>query len=179
MTSEAALKFKICMVGTFGVGKTSLVTRFVKSSYSEKYLTTLGVKVDKKEVTTQGRPITLMLWDLAGKDALTDIKPANLGGSSGYILVADGSRRSTLDAAIELQDHVEKQLGKLPFTLVVNKADLRDTWEVDETDLDRIRTLGWTFLLTSAKSGEAVEALFLGLAERMVHSTVQDKDSHA
>ena len=170
MTTEPRKK-KICMVGMFGVGKTSLVARFVKSIFSDKYLTTLGVKIDKKNVTVRGEEITLMLWDLAGKDALTEIKPTNLAGSSGYILVADGTRRSTLDQAFELQAHVEGLLGKIPFTLVLNKADLRDSWEIDASDLDRIAALGWTSLLASAKTGEAVEDLFLSLATRMLDGT--------
>ena len=64
------------MVGAFGVGKTSLVARFVRSIFSDKYLTTLGVKIDKKTVNIDGQEMTLMLWDLAGEDALTQIKPS-------------------------------------------------------------------------------------------------------
>ena len=165
------MKKKICMVGMFGVGKTSLVARFVKSIFSDKYLTTLGVKIDKKDVTLRGEEVTLMLWDLAGKDALTEIKPTNLAGSSGYILVADGTRRGTLEQAFELQTHVENLLGKLPFTLVINKADLRETWEIDQSDLDRVAALGWTLLIASAKTGQAVEDLFLNLATRMLDGT--------
>jgi len=98
---------KICMVGSFGVGKTSLVARYVKSIFSDKYLTTLGVKIDKKSLSVDGEEVNLMLWDLAGEDALTVIKPMQLRGASGYILVADGCRASTLDAAIDLQSRVE------------------------------------------------------------------------
>ncbi len=159
---------KICMVGSFGVGKTSLVARYVKSIFSDKYFTTLGVKIDKKSLSVEGEEVNLMLWDLAGEDALTQIKPMQLRGASGYILVSDGCRVSTLDAAIDLQSRVEAELGSLPFTCVVNKVDLRDNWEVDDAALDRLRTLGWSFLLTSAKSGVGVEALFQSLAERMV-----------
>ena len=166
---------KICMVGTFGVGKTSLVARYVKSIFSDKYLTTLGVKIDKKPLSVGGQDVTLMLWDLAGEDALTQIKPMQLRGASGYILVADGCRASTLEAAIDLQTRVEAELGKIPFTCVVNKLDLRESWEVDDAALDRLSALGWTFLLTSAKSGEGVEELFQGLAERML----REKEGHA
>jgi small GTP-binding protein len=159
---------KVCMVGAFGVGKTSLVARFVKSIFSDKYLTTMGVKIDKKAMTVGGQELTLMLWDLAGEDALTQIKPTQLRGSSGYILVADGCRASTLEAAIDLQSRIEADLGNLPFTCVVNKADLRDSWQVDGAALERLSGLGWNFLLTSAKSGEGVEDLFEGLAVRML-----------
>ena len=159
------------MVGAFGVGKTSLVARFVKSIFSDKYLTTLGVKIDKKSLNVGGQELTLVLWDLAGEDAFTQVKATQLRGSSGYILVADGCRASTLDAAIDLQSRAEAELGKVPFTCVVNKADLRESWEVGEAALDLLATLGWPVLLTSAKSGEKVEELFQGLAERLLQAT--------
>jgi small GTP-binding protein len=165
---------KICMVGTFGVGKTSLVARFVKSIFSDKYLTTVGVKIDKKALIIDGQEVTLMLWDLAGEDALTQVKSTQLRGSSGYILVADGCRASTLDAAIDLQSRVEAELGKVPFTCVVNKADLRESWQVGADALERLSALGWTMLPTSAKSGEGVEELFQELASRLL----QEKAAH-
>ncbi len=159
---------KICMVGTFGVGKTSLVARFVKSIFSDKYLTTLGVKIDKKVLTVAGEEVNLMLWDLAGEDALTQVKASHLRGAAGYILVADGCRKSTLEAAVDLQVRVEGELGAVPFTCVVNKLDLRASWEVDDAALAGLSARGWQFLLTSAKSGDGVEELFAGLAERML-----------
>jgi GTPase SAR1 family protein len=105
---------------------------------------------------------------------LTQINPMQLRGASGYILVADGCRASSLDAAIELQSRVEAVLGKIPFTCVVNKLDLRESWEVDDAALEKLSGFGWPYLLTSAKSGEGVEALFLGLAERMVQENRAD-----
>ena len=165
---------KLCMIGSFGVGKTSLVARYVRGIYSDKYLTTLGVKIDKKSLTVDDQDVNLMLWDLAGEDAITQIKPMQLRGSSGYILVADGTRASTLDAAIDLQSRVQAELGPVPFTCVVNKVDLRETWEIDETEITRLADLGWPFLLTSAKSGEGVEELFQMLAERIVREKNSD-----
>ena len=97
------IKKKICMVGAYGVGKTSLVSRFVNSMFSEKYQTTVGVKVDKKVVQHSTGEVTLMLWDLAGEDAVTTVRPAHVKGSAGYILVMDGLRRNSLGVAIDLQ----------------------------------------------------------------------------
>ena len=160
---------KICMVGAFGVGKTSLVARFVRSIFSDKYLTTIGVKIDKKALTVGSEDVTLMLWDLAGEDAVTQVKPTQLRGSSGYILVADGCRAGTLEDAIDLQARVQAEVGNVPFACVVNKADLRESWEVDTAALERLTERGWTLLLTSAKTGEGVEELFERLAARMLH----------
>ena len=159
---------KICMVGAFGVGKTSLVARFVFSIFSEKYQTTIGVKIDKKQIEVDGQDITLMLWDLAGEDALTQIRPPHLKGAAGFILVADGCRRSSLEAAQSLQGRVQEAAGAVPFVLVVNKADLRDTWEVQPADLDPLIAQNWPVLFASAKSGEGVEELFRELAVRML-----------
>jgi small GTP-binding protein len=168
---------KICMVGTYGVGKTSLVERYVHSRFEDKYLTTLGVKITKKPLDIAGQEVNLMLWDLAGKDKLTTVSPMNLRGASGYLLVADGTRAHTLEALFELQELVQTAVGDVPFTCVINKLDLREQWEVNDASLARLDELGWKHMLTSAKSGEAVEELFLGLAERMLEEPESDGES--
>ncbi len=165
---------KICMVGAFGVGKTSLVSRYVHSIFSEKYQTTVGVKIDKKMVTTPRGDVTLVLWDLAGEDALTTVRPAHLRGSSGVILVVDGSRRKTLDAALDLHSRVIQAAGSIPFVCVINKADLRDSWEVQQTEISELASRGWTVIETSAKTGAAVEQMFQTLTNAMM----QEQDVH-
>jgi small GTP-binding protein len=162
------IKKKICMVGAFGVGKTSLVSRFVHSIFSDKYQTTVGVKIDKKVVQHATGEIDLILWDLAGEDALTTVRPAHLKGSSGYILVMDGSRRNTLGVAIDLHGRVTQAIGDVPFICVVNKADLRQSWEIQQLDLDDLASRGWTVVETSAKTGTAVEGVFHTLTDRMM-----------
>jgi hypothetical protein len=169
------LKKKICMVGQFGVGKTSLVRRFVDSIFGESYLSTVGVKIDRKDVAVGSKPMRLMLWDLAGEDERTQLKMSHLRGASGYILVADGCRAASLAKAIELQQRILEQFGSLPFVLVLNKADLRDQWEVQETaGLGQ----GWTTLETSAKTGLGVEQMFLALAGKLVdeNSALEDAE---
>jgi GTPase SAR1 family protein len=69
--TEPVLQKKICMLGGFSVGKTSLVKRFVASVFSEAYLTTVGVKIDKKTVHLGERAVNLILWDLAGEDDIS------------------------------------------------------------------------------------------------------------
>ena len=82
---------KICMLGSFGVGKTSLVARFVSGIFSTKYISTVGVKIDKRELKVDGRDVLLMVWDLAGEDSRSQVKTAYLQGAAGYFLIVDGT----------------------------------------------------------------------------------------
>lgn len=156
------------MVGAFATGKTSLVSRFVFSLFSEKYLTTVGVKIDKKALDVKERNVNLILWDLYGEDEFQKIRLSYLRGSSGYLLVVDGTRRSTLEKAFSLQTRVEETIGKVPFVLVLNKWDLTDEWEIDNTEIDEIVQKGWTVMKTSAKNGLGVEEVFHTLAHKIV-----------
>ena len=115
---------KICLLGGFGVGKTSLVSRYVHSIFSDKYLTTVGVKIDKKSVTLDGTDVDLVIWDLYGQDDYQKVRMSYLRGAAGYLLVADGTRRSTLDTALALHDSAQATVPNASFTLVINKADL-------------------------------------------------------
>ena len=159
---------KICMLGASAVGKTSLVARFVKSVFSEKYHTTVGVKVDKKTVAVDGAETTLMLWDLYGEDEFQKLQQSYLRGSAGYVLAVDGTRRETLDRAVVLQSRAEEIVGKVPFVLVINKSDLSDKWEVDDTALAALTERGWPSFKTSARTGAGVEEMFLSLAAAML-----------
>jgi small GTP-binding protein len=159
---------KVCMLGAFAVGKTSLVARYVKSVFSEKYLTTVGVKVDKKDVTIDDRHVSLMLWDINGQDDYQAVQQSYLRGTSGYLLVVDGTRRATLETVAKLQQVVESVAGPVPFVVVLNKADLSQEWQVDERGLMKIADRGWPIVRTSAKTGEGVEETFVKLTRAML-----------
>jgi small GTP-binding protein len=161
------LQNKICMLGGFGVGKTSLVSRFVSSIFSDRYLTTVGVKIDKKKVSLDAGEMTLMLWDIYGQDELQTIRDSYLRGATGYLLVADGTRHSTLERAVSLQKHAESVIGRVPFLLLLNKRDLDREWQVDEKRLVTLVEQGWRVVKTSAKTGEGVEEAFTTLAREM------------
>ena len=159
---------KICMLGPFAVGKTSLVTRFVDSIFSETYHTTVGVRIEKKALQLGGKEWHLIIWDLAGEDEFLQLRPSYLRGSSGYLLVADGTRRATLDAAVKMQQRVCDTIGDVPFVLLLNKSDLADEWEVAERTTAALSTRGWTWLKASAKTGIGVEEAFLTLVGKMM-----------
>ena len=159
---------KVCMLGAFAVGKTSLVSRFVTSMFSDKYLTTVGVKIDKKALTVGDREVTLMLWDIHGQDEFQTVKQSYLRGSAGCLLVIDGTRRGTLDIAASLQLMAERVAGSIPFVIVLNKADLASEWQVDERGLKKLAEQGWPVVRTSAKTGEGVEDTFVKLTRAML-----------
>ena len=156
------------MIGAFSVGKTSLVSRYVQSIFSETYLTTVGVKIDKKTVDVSGRTVNLILWDVAGEDDISALRMSYLRGAAGYVLVADGTRPSTLDVALSLRERVQAEYGPLPFVLLLNKYDLTDQWEIGDATLASLRDSGWWARQTSARTGEGVEAAFQHLATSLV-----------
>lgn len=161
---------KICMLGGFAVGKTSLVRRFVSDVFSDHYQTTIGVTVEKKGVTIGDQDVMLMLWDLYGEDEFQHVRDSYLRGSSGYILVMDGTRKATLETALKLQQAVVRTVGSVPFVSIINKSDLRSEWEIDESAIEHLREQGWTVLFGSAKLGQGVEELFGSLASQIVHA---------
>jgi hypothetical protein len=155
---------KICMLGGYGVGKTSLVARFVHSMFSDKYLTTVGVKIDKKSMHVGAEQVDLILWDIYGEDDFQKVRMSYLRGAAGYLLVVDGTRRSTLDTAIALQESASKTIGQAPFLLLLNKADLEPSWEIDTAAIADVERRGWHVVRTSALSGAGVEDAFTRLA---------------
>lgn len=159
---------KVCMLGTFAVGKTSLVRRFVESIYSDKYHTTVGVKVDKKLVQVDDKELMLMLWDIEGSQDEHDLRTSYLRGASGYLLVVDGTRQDTLYTALAIQTRVEETIGSVPFLLLINKADLTDEWVITNREIEALEQKKWDVIRTSAKSGMGVEDAFLKLAKKLV-----------
>jgi len=164
---------KICMLGSFAVGKTSLVAQFLTKGFSEKYHTTIGVKVDKKTVEVAGNSVDLILWDIQGEDSTQQLYLSYLRGISGYLLVVDGTRRATLTTAINIQSTVSSLLGpQVPLVVLVNKRDLEADWEVRESDLLELTQRSWYVAKTSAKTGEEVEQAFLRLATQVMQRNV-------
>ncbi|MGE0552702.1 MAG: Rab family GTPase [Gemmatimonadales bacterium] len=159
---------KVCMVGVYGTGKTCLVQRFVHSIFSTRYQSTVGVKIDRKVVVVGEEPVTLLLWDLEGRDHSHDIAPSYLRGAHGLLYVVDGTRRDTLDQVFELRDLAERAAGPVPSVIALNKNDLRDDWVLESGDIDRLASASWHPLRTSAKTGEGVEAAFGWLARATV-----------
>lgn len=162
------LQKKICLLGAFGVGKTSLVRRFVDSIFSDAYLTTVGVKIDKKVMSADGtEPMALILWDIAGEDEVAAVRVSYLRGAAGYLLVVDGTRPETLDTAESIQARIGAEIGNAPFIALLNKSDLQEEWALPAERIAALEATGWTFARTSAKTGMGVEESFEDLAGRL------------
>ena len=159
---------KICMIGSFAVGKTSLVRRYVESIYSDKYITTVGVKIDKKLVKVANKELMLMLWDIEGAQTEHELRTSYLRGTSGYLLVADGTRQDTLYQALALQARVEDVVGPVPFLLLLNKADLTEEWVISNREMEALDLKKWSVIRTSAKNGLGVEEAFSALSEKLL-----------
>lgn len=161
------LRKKICMLGGAGVGKTSLTRRYVDAMFSDAYLSTVGVKIDHKQIDVDGTPLGLVIWDVQGQDEARSIRPSFLKGAAGYALVVDLSRPESLDVAIEVRDAVRVFVGDLPYVLVLNKSDLVEPGELDVSELADDAA---TTVMASAKLDTGVDELFRELGLCLVNS---------
>ncbi len=158
---------KVCMIGVFGAGKTSLVQQYVHSKFSEKYHSTVGVKIDRKSVDVDGEQMTLVLWDVAGKEADEDIPASYVRGAHGVIFVVDLTRRATWEELPALNGMVQGAAGVIPTVVALNKADIPEQWVIGVDEEQRLSSQ-WTTIHTSAKTGQGVEDIFQTIARAML-----------
>ena len=151
---------KIILAGDVGVGKTSLIRRYVHKVFSEEYRATLGFKVDKKNIEVDGKQVTLLIWDVAGETNMIDIFYAHYKSSDGIIYVFDVTRPPGESKVLEDIRVLNKFLKDVPIIIVGNKLDLLGT----DPDLSSVDLKA--DLYTSAKSGENVEQMFSEIASK-------------
>lgn len=157
---------KVLLVGNFGVGKTSLIRRFVLNEFSEDYISTIGVRVSSKIVKIKDQQIKLLIWDVAGTNDDEKVPKAYFLGSSAAMYVFDLSRKETY-INIEKKIDVVKQLSGLKdITVVGNKKDLLTIEEIDGIIAELTVSVD---LVTSAKDDENVEDAFIELANQTLN----------
>lgn len=159
---------KVCLLGAAAVGKTSLVQRFVNGIFDDRYLSTIGAKIDARTVSTPSGEAQLMIWDLNGEEMFNRVQSSYLRGMHGFLLVFDPTRPETLEFAQSLLETVRERVGDVPGLLVCNKADLRADWLVGVAQVRALEGASLGVIETSAKSGEGVEAAFTTLGARML-----------
>ncbi len=150
------------LVGAPGVGKTSLVQRFVHSVFSETHKSTLGVKVDRKSVDVDGNEVSLLIWDMHGETDGLDVPPNYLSGAAAGIVVFDRTRLETVPVALGLGERLSQASPNANIVYVANKSDL-------DYDADGLKDAvgGKDMFDTSAKTGDGVEAMFFGIASSL------------
>ena len=160
---------RVGMIGDFGVGKASLLQRHVHSAYSDRYLTTVGVKIFGREQTlADGGRLKSVFRHIAGSDELTFVEENFFAGAAAYLLVAQGTRWPTLDNARALDDGAEELLAPVPRRLGINKRDRLGNWEMDDTELAPQDWPDRLLMRCSARTGENVDAAFARLAQMLV-----------
>lgn len=167
---------KVCLMGAFSVGKSSLLRRFVHEVFDDRYITTLGVKIETKQIKLESESVKLVVWDMEGAvdegadgQLVTPRMQAYLKGAHGVLLVADGTRKNTLDIAQDLHQWIEAHAPGTPAALLLNKCDLVDQWCVGEAEMAGLPAALQCFT-TSALSGENVESTFEYLARKLSES---------
>ena len=156
---------KVALLGHYGVGKSSLVRRFVHRKFSEQYTTTIGVSIEKKVVELAEATVSMIIWDIAGETSQSKVPDAYQLGTHGVIYVFDLTRPDTFRQLEEDVAILQNRLLNVPILLIGNKKDLL-TEKTQQEIVDRLPLS--PYALCSAKTGENVEALFLELANKMV-----------
>ena len=159
------LQRKVCLLGDFAVGKTSLVRRFVYDLFTEKYMTTIGVKVSLKTMAVprdgDAIELTLMLWDLAGSEEFDQMRASYLRGASGAILVCDLTRPETLATLPRYANQLLSLNPQARLVVAANKLDLSDQHQLSSAQVkEAADKLNSPYYLTSAKANTEVETLF-------------------
>ncbi len=154
---------KVVITGHFGVGKTSLFNRFISNTFNEKYLTTIGVRVDKKMVEIDGQEVSLVIWDLAGEVSQEKVPRSYFLGASAVIYVFDLSRPATFSRLEDDLQYIQTVLPNVQIRKVGNKKDL-----VTNETLQNIHQQTSPHYFTSARTGENVQELFQNIARAML-----------
>lgn len=167
------LNKKICLLGDFAVGKTSLIRRFVYDKFDDSYLSTIGVKISRKalNLTVAGKPLALnmLIWDLAGGEEFSSAMLNYYRGAAGAIIVCDLTRELTLDKMREYARTFLEVNTAAPLVFVGNKVDLAEERVISDEDLAlAAQPHNAPIYTSSAKTGESVEELFSRLGGLLV-----------
>ncbi|WP_298402880.1 Rab family GTPase [uncultured Chloroflexus sp.] len=163
------LTAKICLLGEFSVGKTSLIRRFVEGIFDERYLSTLGVKISRHSLKLNHIDINLIIWDTTGGERFNQIVQNYYRGAAGALLVCDLTRPDTLPVLSEYAEAFHRASPHTPLVIAANKADLTEQRRIADDDIAAVATnLSADWLCTSARTGAGVNEAFQVLGRQIV-----------
>jgi small GTP-binding protein len=160
------LQKKILLVGDFGVGKSSLVERFVHSRFSEEYKSTIGVVISKKEVEVDQQPVKLLIWDVAGSREMTEVPASYYLGCSGLLYVFDLTRPETWQGMSARLNTVREMSKTDNILLIANKSDLCTREQIEQTLAEVNLPVD---AVTSARKDDNVDQSFHELSRRILN----------
>jgi len=167
---EPKYVIKICLLGEAGVGKTSLVYRFIENKFRENYKQTLGVNLLKKDVDIdEYGGVSAQIWDLGGQESFRSLRKLYLEGANGGLVIFDLSDRKSFDKLSEWIESFKNARGEQPILLIGNKADLKNQINIKDKEAEQFANNNNMELnITSAKTGQNVEEAFIKLTKRIL-----------
>jgi small GTP-binding protein len=164
----------MCIFGDGGVGKSTLINRYLTGLYESNLKMTIGADFFVKRINIKGYTVTLQIWDFAGEQRFKFILPSYLTGSSGCVFMFDITRYSSINNLKDWMDvfhkGIQKQNKEIPLLMVGGKKDLDSNRAID-TDYAREIAEKNNFddyIECSSKTGENVENIFSKIAEIML-----------
>ncbi|XP_059089821.1 ras-related protein Rab-23-like [Tigriopus californicus] len=171
------IAIKVVVVGNGGVGKSSMIQRYCKGTFTKKYKKTIGVDFLEKQITTSGEDLRLMLWDTAGQEEFDAITKAYYRGAQACVIAFSTTDKPSFNAVKKWKRKVEDECGHIPMVLVQNKIDLLSESQVDNNEIEKFsRNTGIRLFRISVKDNLNVSKVFNNLAERHIEAVSRWSD---
>jgi small GTP-binding protein len=173
--SEPKYIIKICLLGEAGVGKTSLVYRFITNKFKENYKSTLGVNLLKKDMSLKDfGDVSAQIWDLGGQESFKSLRRLYLEGANGALILYDTTNEDSFEKLDEWITSFREDRKEEPIILIGNKADLKNKISISEEDAKEFSTKNnIELIITSAKTGKNVEKCFIDLTTKILEKISQ------
>lgn len=168
MSNTGRILKKICVLGDFAVGKTSMIRRYVLDEFDDRYITTLGTKITKKDIKVDGRDLTFQIWDIVGNIKFNKIQSQYYQGSDGAFIIFDVTRRDTFDNVSKWADMFLDAAKKAHLIFIANKVDLESPFDYDSMMAEIAKKYSAPTFKTSAKTGANVEGAFMTLGKLLL-----------
>ncbi len=168
------LAFKMCIFGDSGVGKSTLINRYITAKFDHDQKSTLGAAILMKFIETETMRITLQIWDFAGEERFSSLLPSYAQGSSAAIFMCDISKRDSINNIdkwlLTFNEGLNSRDPKFPLIIVGGKLDLEENRSLDKKDIEAVLTVRkeFDYLECSSKTGENVDLLFQILIDKML-----------